>query len=215
MKQEKEKLIIKRGCIENSVLEEINEKYPKVTSKGVAYDLGLTYITMQIDYFSDPTIRKLVKDYGAQIIAVVCFFRMKMCQPFGWCCRVDKDSLDTLVEDCAFQLKMDEDEVRECYQALVDRKAFYVISDETGTYLTDTQQLFNFEILNNNRLRERQRKQASRAKEKEERKKAEKSKPPTDETPAPAIVKEEPAEQSPQEDDPFSMGEDNNDPLFW
>ena len=59
---------------------------------------------------------------------------------------------------------MDEDRVKECYQALVDNMAFFVIGDENGSYLADTQQLYNFEILNNSRVRERERKAKSRAK---------------------------------------------------
>ena len=34
----------------------------------------------------------------------------------------------------------------------------------SGTYLADTQQLYNFEILNNSRIRDRERKAKSRAK---------------------------------------------------
>lgn len=191
-----ENVVVKREFIDNSTIKEMNEKYPRVTVKGVAYDLGLTYITLQTDYFSDPNIRKLIKEYGAEIIAVICFFRMKMCQPHGWYCRVDGDSLDTLIEDCAYTLKMNEEKVKECYQALVDRKAFYVVSDESGEYLADTQQLFNFEILNSGRVRDRLRKQASRAKAKAEAEKEKAAQPkPISTAPAPKPVKEKPTVQ--------------------
>ena len=230
-KESKENIVIKRDYIDNSVLEEMNQKYPKITVKGVAYDLGLTYITLQTDYFTDPIIRKLIKSHGAEIIAVICYFRMKMCQPFGWYCQIDEDSLDTIIEDCAFALKLNEDKVRECYEALIDKKAFFVINDESGTYLTDTQQLYNFEILNNNRLRDRQRKAAARAakKEQEEKERAEKERTERERieltnfvlaasTPAPAPVpaKEEPVEQNAPEvpiDDLFGSEDDN--PFGW
>lgn len=142
----KENLVEKREIIDNSTLAEMNEKYPKVSVNGVAYDLGLTYITIQTDYLGSANIRKLIKTYGAEIIAVICFFRTEMCQPFGWYCRIDKDNLENLIEKCAFTLKMEESKVEECYQALIDQKAFFVVSDESGTYLADTQQLYNFEI---------------------------------------------------------------------
>ena len=223
-----ENVVAKREYIDNSTLEEMKAKYPKVTVKGVAYDLGLTYITVQTDYFTDSTIRKLIKTYGADIIAVICFFRMKMCQPYGWYCRVDGDNLETLIEDCAYTLKMDEDKVRECYNALIDKQAFFMISDESGEYLSDTQQLYNFEILNNNRLRDRQRKAAAREAKKEkeraekestERGKAEPINPappaPTP-TPAPAPAKEKPVEQNAPEvpiDDLLGSKDDN--PFGW
>ena len=87
-----------------------------------------------------------------------------MCQPYGWYCKIDNDNLENLIEKCAFTLRMDENRVKECYQALVDNMAFFVIDDENGSYLADTQQLYNFEILNNSRVRERERKAKSRAK---------------------------------------------------
>ena len=160
----KENLVEKREIIDNSTLAQMNEKYPKVSVNGVAYDLGLTYITIQTDYLGSANIRKLIKTYGAEIIAVICFFRTEMCQPFGWYCRIDKDNLENLIEKCAFTLKMEENKVEECYQALIDQKAFFVVSDESGTYLADTKQLYNFEILNNSRIRDRERKAKSRAK---------------------------------------------------
>ena len=128
-------VVTKRASIDNNTLTEINEKYPTVTVKGVAYDLGLTYITLEKDYLDEPSVRKIIKDYGAEIIAVICFFRMKMCKPYGWYCSVDDDSLDTLIEDCAYTLKLGEERVRELYSALVERGIFYVISDDTGNTL--------------------------------------------------------------------------------
>ena len=74
--------------IDNATLAEMNEKYPKVSKNGVAFDLGLTYITIQTDYLGSTNIRKLIKNYGAEIVAVICFFRTEMCQPYGWYCKI-------------------------------------------------------------------------------------------------------------------------------
>ena len=162
--EKKESLVEKREIIDNATLAEMSEKYPKVAKNGVAYDLGLTYITIQTDYLGSTNVRKLIKKHGAEIIAVICFFRTEMCQPYGWYCKIDNDNLDNLIEKCAFTLKMDEAKVEECYQALIDQKVFFVVNDENGTYLADTQQLYNFEILNNSRARDRKRKADARAK---------------------------------------------------
>ena len=116
-KDKKDNLVEKREIIDNATLAEMNEKYPKVSKNGVAFDLGLTYITIQTDYLGSTNIRKLIKNYGAEIVAVICFFRTEMCQPYGWYCKIDNDNLENLIEKCAFTLRMDENRVKECYQS--------------------------------------------------------------------------------------------------
>lgn len=158
MKKDKEHTVEKRSHIDNSTLEEINALYPKFTINGVAYELGLTYITIETDYFDNPSVRKLIKEHGAEILSVILYFRMQMCQPNGWYCRTDGDCLEMLIEKCSFTLCMEEEKIREYYNILIERKIMFEISDKDGTYLTDTQQLYNFEILNNKRARDRARK---------------------------------------------------------
>lgn len=156
--------ISKRTKADNGIIKELQEKYPKVSRKGVEYDLGLTYFTFETDYFSSPLIRRLIKEYSAEIVSVICFFRAKMCQPYGWYTRVDGFYLEELIEQCAFFLKLTEETVKKYYDALIERQVFFVVSDEKGSYLTDLQQIFNFEILNNTRIRDRERKAKKRGK---------------------------------------------------
>lgn len=151
-------VVEKRKTIDNSVLAEMRNKYPKFSKNGVAYNLGLTYVTFETDYFESVPVRKVLRKYGAEAVAVIMFFRLQMCQPNGWYCQFDEEGLEFLIEDCAHILRMDEEKVKEIYQFLIDNKVFYLFADEEGQYLTELQQLYNFEILNNHRLRDRTRK---------------------------------------------------------
>lgn len=85
----KKENISKRVTVDNSIIKELQEKYPKVNKNGVEYDLGLTYFTFETDYFSSTPVRRIIKTYGAEIVSVICFFREQMCQPHGWYTRVD------------------------------------------------------------------------------------------------------------------------------
>lgn len=212
-KKEKKTAIEKREKLDNSVLAEINQKYPKVSVNGVAYDLGLTYFTIETDYLSSVNVRKLIKTQGAEVIAVICFFRQEMCQPYGWYCKIDKDNLENLIERCAFTLKMSEEEVQNHYQALIDNQIFFLLNDEKGSYLADTQQLFNFEILNNSRIVDRERKAKARKKAKlqEQAQEQEEIEDTTPETPAKAPLEEIPQVSA---DEFLLFGEDENEIFF-
>lgn len=168
MKKNNKNTVEKRESLDNSVIEELNQKYPKVNVNGVAYDLGLTYYTIETNYLTSVNVRKLIKERGAEAIAVICFFRQEMCQPYGWCCRIDGDYFENLIEKCAFTLKMSEEDVKAHYQAMLENKIFFLLNDEKGSYLADVQQLYNFEILNNSRIIDRERKAKARKKAKEQ-----------------------------------------------
>lgn len=212
-KKEKKTAIEKREKLDNSVLAEINQKYPKVSVNGVAYDLGLTYFTIETDYLSSVNVRKLIKAQGAEVIAVICFFRQEMCQPYGWYCKVDKDNLENLIERCAFTLKMSEEEVQNHYQALIDNQIFFLLNDEKDSYLVDTQQLFNFEILNNSRIVDRERKAKARkkAKAQEQEQEQEEIEDSTPETPVKAPLEEVPQVSA---DEFLLFNEDENEIFF-
>lgn len=92
----KKDAVQKREYIDCAVFDEVEKKYPKISKKGVAYDLGLTYVTFEKGYLEATMLRKLIKEYGAEIMAVIMFFRMEMCQPHGWYCCVDDDSLEVI-----------------------------------------------------------------------------------------------------------------------
>lgn len=136
-----------------------------------------------------------------------------MCQPYGWYCKVDKDNLENLIERCAFTLKMSEEEVQNHYQALIDNQIFFLLNDEKDSYLVDTQQLFNFEILNNSRIVDRERKAKARkkAKAQEQEQEQEEIEDTTPETPVKAPLEEVPQVSA---DEFLLFNEDENEIFF-
>lgn len=56
--------IIKKTIIDNTIFKELQEKYPPLESEnGVTYKQKLDYLTFEIDFLSNPTIRMLRKKY--------------------------------------------------------------------------------------------------------------------------------------------------------
>lgn len=163
--------ISKRETINNSIIKELMEKYPLISVNNVTYKIGLTYYTFETNYFDTPAIRKLIKIHGAGLFGIICFFRREMCS-CGWRVRVDEEYLTYLIEKCAYELRMEEADIKDCYNGLIDNHVFYVVEDNNyldGEWLTDTQQIFNFEILNDSRAVDRKRKTAKRAKAKQDK----------------------------------------------
>lgn len=64
----KKETVQKREYIDCAVFDEVEKKYPKISKKGVAYDLGLTYVTFEKGYLEATMLRKLIKEHGAEII---------------------------------------------------------------------------------------------------------------------------------------------------
>ena len=203
----KKEPVQKREYIDCAVFDEVEKKYPKISKKGVAYDLGLTYVTFEKGYLEATMLRKLIKEYGAEIMAVIMFFRMEMCQPHGWYCCVDDDSLEVIIERCAFALKMEESTVSKYYNALIEKHIFYVIENEKGKYLADIQQLFNFEMLHATRAYDRERKNNDNAESNPDDTTIETTNPPV--TPPKGVAPDAPICDLPSdEDDPFKYFKD-------
>jgi len=198
----KKDAVQKREYIDCAVFDEVEKKYPKISKKGVAYDLGLTYVTFEKGYLEATMLRKLIKEYGAEIMAVIMFFRMEMCQPHGWYCCVDDDSLEVIIERCAFALRMEESTVSKYYSALIEKQIFYIIENEKGKYLADTQQLFNFEMLHATRAYDRGRKNSDHDERNTDKTATETTSPPM--APPKGVAPDEPISDLPNDEaDPF------------
>lgn len=100
--------IIKKTIIDNTIFKELQEKYPPLESEnGVTYKQKLDYLTFEIDFLSNPTIRMLRKKYGSVVIAVIFYLRTEMCKN-GWKVRVDDGIYyQTLVQDCSYCCDLD------------------------------------------------------------------------------------------------------------
>lgn len=152
----------KRTEITNNTLKEIRNLYPRFSKRGIEYTLGQTYVTLEADSLDEPTIRKLLRKYGGDAIAIIIFFRLEMCQPYGWYLDASEDNIEMLISDCAYKLKLEEERVSEILDALIEYKIFWKISDDKNSYLANIQNLYTYEILNTKRLRDRERKNTNK-----------------------------------------------------
>jgi len=157
-----------RKSVDDTIFQELAEKYPLESSKnGVEYEVKLEYLTFETDFF-DATMRNIITQVGSDAIAVLFFFRSKMC-PLGWRVRIDGIYGETLISDCAYICHIPIEKVKTIVSVLVKNKILFTVKDERyaeGTYACTTQQIFNFEMTANNRKRERERKAAQRKKNK-------------------------------------------------
>lgn len=163
--------IIKKTTIDNTIFKELNEKYPPVSAEnGVTYKQKLEYLTFETDFMTDTNLRKLRKKYGNDIIAVIFYLRIKMCDD-GWKVRADGDAYNYLIDDCAHNCGIDEDVVDAMIQDLIQYQIFFSVQDESheeGVWLTCPQQVYNYEMACNNRQLSRARNARRRAQQAEQ-----------------------------------------------
>lgn len=160
--------ITKRSSIDNSILQELKEKYPiEEAENGVRYKQKLEYLTFETDFLSDPVLRTLNSQYGFAVIAVIFFLRTEMCKN-GWKVRIDENLYyNALVDDCSYFCGINQQTTHDIIQQLIQRRLMYVVQDssiEEGVWLTCIQQVYNYEMACNNRQGARRR-QAKKRKE--------------------------------------------------
>lgn len=163
--------IIKRTSADNTILEELNKKYPLLDSQnGVAYKIKLEYLTYEVDFLEETAIRDMRNSFGEVVISVIFYIRVKMCKE-GWKVRIDNNNYNYLIDDCSNFLRYNIETINNIVQECIKRKVFYIVEDsnvEEGQWLTCIQQIYNFEMAAHNRQtsRERQRRARSKMKEK-------------------------------------------------
>lgn len=163
--------IIKKTIIDNTIFKELQEKYPPLESEnGVTYKQKLDYLTFEIDFLSNPTIRMLRKKHGSVVIAVIFYLRTEMCKN-GWKVRVDDGIYyQTLVQDCSYCCDLDMGVTNKIIHDLVNNHEMYVVCDdsvEEGKFLTCPQQIYNYEMACQKRKTSRERQARLRAKRNE------------------------------------------------
>lgn len=163
--------IYKRDYINNSILKELNEKYPKKESeKGVRYKQKLEYLTFEIEFITEPILKTMTNQYGFSVIAIIFYLRTEMCRN-GWKVRMDKNIYyDALIDNCSHACNLNPKLTMEILQKLIENRMMYVVQDETieeGVWLTCTQQVYNYEMACNNRQGARQRQAKKRLNDKD------------------------------------------------
>lgn len=155
----KSQIIMLRDKIDNSLIDEMRNKYPvKGNKNGVVYKLGLNYVTITTDFLQSVEVRQLIREHGHAIITLYTFIRGEMCRD-GYYLRYDGVYYTDLIEKAAFGTMLAPDDIEKMLSALIASKLFIEIEDATGMltgkYLTCYQQVYNFEMANHARAKSR------------------------------------------------------------
>lgn len=151
--------IEKRKTIENGIYEELAKKHPVRSEKGVCYVQSMDYITLEVEEFNNPVFRKLVKQ-DSKYLLVYLYLRERMCH-VGWHILWDSDTKEDITERLTLWGVSDEESIT-LIDTLIEKKIVRVFQHDGAEYLTDTQQIYNWEMLQARRARDRKSKQKSR-----------------------------------------------------
>lgn len=145
--------IEKRKNITNEIFEELEKKYPVRSEKsGVCYAQTMDYITIETESFNNAVFRKLVKQNN-QILTVYILVRERMCHN-GWNTLWDMDNREDFAEKLSLW-GVTEQNCLDFVQLLIEKDILCLINHDGQDYLTDRQQIYNWEMLQAKRARDR------------------------------------------------------------
>ena len=148
--------IKKRNEIEDGIYEELSKKYPLKSEKnGVCYAQNLTFFCIDVEDYNKPVFRLLVKENSKSLV-VYTFLRECMCHR-GWYIEWDMFGKADILERLTLW-GISEEECLQIIESLLEKSLLFKFEHEGKEYLTDAQQIFNFEILQEKRARDRKRK---------------------------------------------------------
>lgn len=145
--------IKKREIITNEIFAELEKKYPLRGEKsGVCYAQDMDYITIEVVFFENAKFRMLVEENN-QIFIIYALLRKSMSLN-GWNYPWDEDNQ----KDFATKSTLWGIAKTDCLplvQLLIDKGLILVVNRNGLDYLTDTQQIYNWEMLQAKRARDR------------------------------------------------------------
>ena len=147
--------IEKRKTIDDTIYDELAKKHPVKSEKGVCYVQSMDYITLEVEAFNNPVFRKLIKQ-NSQVLIVYMYIRERMCH-IGWHIPWDNETKEDVIERLTLW-GISEEESQSIINALIDKQVIRSFRHDDTQYLTDVQQIYNWEMLQARRARERQRK---------------------------------------------------------
>lgn len=163
----KERIIKKRTIIDDSIIKELDEKYPPKTQyNGVVYEPILQYITLDpSDFNFDFNEYSISVEFG---VFDILFFISNEIIKKGYLLDVSATNLHSLKSQICRMLNMDIDKVEKIINHLIEYRYLFLINHDGKEYLTSAQIVFDYERLSNKRLEYKTRQAKARAKRKAE-----------------------------------------------
>ena len=144
--------IERRKMIDDGIMEELQKKHPVKSEKGVCYAQDMDYITLEVEAFNNSTFRKLVKANN-KVLVVYMYLRERMCHN-GWYVLWDNDTKEDILERLTLW-GVSENDSSSIITTLLDNKIIHNFQHDGIEYLTDVQQIYNWEMLQAKRARDR------------------------------------------------------------
>ena len=141
-----------RKMIDDGIMEELQKKHPVKSEKGVCYAQDMDYITLEVEAFNNSTFRKLVKANN-KVLVVYMYLRERMCHN-GWYVLWDNDTKEDILERLTLW-GVSENDSSSIIATLLDNKIIHNFQHDGIEYLTDVQQIYNWEMLQAKRARDR------------------------------------------------------------
>lgn len=141
-----------RKMIDDGIMEELQKKHPVKSEKGVCYAQDMDYITLEVEAFNNSTFRKLVKANN-KVLVVYMYLRERMCHN-GWYVLWDNDTKEDILERLTLW-GVSENDSSFIITTLLDNKIIHNFQHDGIEYLTDVQQIYNWEMLQAKRARDR------------------------------------------------------------
>ena len=144
--------IERRKIIDDGIMAELQKKHPVKSEKGVCYAQDMDYITLEVEAFNNSTFRKLVKANN-KVLVVYMYLRERMCHN-GWYVLWDNDTKEDILERLTLW-GVSENDSSSIITTLLDNKIIHNFQHDGIEYLTDVQQIYNWEMLQAKRARDR------------------------------------------------------------
>lgn len=149
--------IVKRQSIDDSIYDELVKKHPVKSEKGVCYVQDMDYITVEVEEFNNPVFRKIIKQDSKALI-VYMYLRERMCHS-GWYVTWDNDTKEDIIERLTLW-GVSENESTSIINLLIEKQLIKIFRYDNAEHLTDVQQIYNWEMLQAKRARDRKSKQS-------------------------------------------------------
>lgn len=171
MKNEKIKQPKITDPIGENYIDELKEKYPpKQSASGEDYSSSLVYVSVQNSFFSDQKILNLIMEEGLNPIGYLFLLRtLYMSTGLGYGISLKDKSLQKAMLNISLDTEIPLETLKEYHQTLIDYGILFTISNKAGNkVLTERNQLYDFELKEYTRIKNKRYKESQAMKAKED-----------------------------------------------